>query len=154
MRLKSMFLTVILSFSFVIATTTMSLAAIVFDGEAIGAIEAEIAALVAAGETPELAAKIALANAVEAILAENPDYPGGLEALQADIFEAISKLQLPGMSFVDMQIVASHALGISTDAAIEAYEQSGRGAQGRENARNRGGNAYGPGGKPDAGSPT
>jgi hypothetical protein len=139
----------------VLSTGISSFAAITFD---VQAIEAEIASAVAAGDEPYVAAKNAVADAVRAIVAANPDYPGGPEALNAAIIEALVNYNITGLDDTDLLVAANHALGIAVDPAIEAYE--GPGAQGRENARNRGGNInrdgtpYGPGGKPQPGSPT
>jgi hypothetical protein len=130
-------------------TGTVSFAAIQFN---VPAIEAEVAAAVAAGQDPVLASKNAVANAVRAIVAANPEYPGGREALNAAILEALATLKITGLDDTDLFVSANHGLGLTVDPALEAYEAPG--AQGRENARNRGGNAYGPGGKPKPGSPT
>lgn len=130
-------------------TSSFASAAIEFD---VPAIEAQIATAVANGADPVVAAKAAVADAVRVIVAANPNYPGGQEALFADILAAIATLKITGLDDTDLLISANHALGIATDPALEAYEAPG--AQGRANARNRGGNAYGPGGKPANGSPT
>jgi hypothetical protein len=107
--------------SFFAATTSQ--AAIEFD---VAAIEAEIVTAVAQGADPVLAAKSAVAQAVRAIIAANPDYPGGQEALFADIFDALALLQITGLDDTDLFVAANHAMGISIDAALEAYEISGR----------------------------
>ncbi len=134
---------------FLCSTSAHSLAAIEFD---IDAIEAEITSAVAAGEEPVLAAKNAVANAVRAVAAANPDYPGGTDTLNAAIMEALANYKITGLDDTDLLLSGNHALGISIDPDLEAYEAPG--AKGRANARNRGGNAYGPGGKPKPGSPT
>ncbi len=133
----------------VLFTSAISFAAIEFDVEA---IEAEVATAVAAGDDPVIAAKNAVVNAVRAIVAANPNYPGGTDALNAAIIEALANYKITGLDDTDLLISANHALGISVDTALEAYEAPG--AEGRANARARGGNAYGPGGKPRPGSPT
>ena len=102
---------------------TTSQAAIEFD---VAAIEAEIVAAVAQGADPFLAAQSAVAEAVRAIIAANPDYPGGLEALNADIFDALALLQITGLDDTDLFVAANHAMGINIDEALEAYEIAGR----------------------------
>lgn len=141
-----------------VAFSTMnSVAAVVLDA---AAIEADIAAAVAAGDEPAIAAKNAVASAVQAVMAANPDYPGGMEALQTDILDALAGLNITGMDTADILVAGNHAMGITIDPALEAYEAArgnqpvNPGFQGRERARARGGNAYGPGGKPANGSPT
>lgn len=133
----------------VAANVTTSFAEVTID---VDAIEAEIATAVATGADPVIAAKGVVANAVRAIVAANPNYPGGLEALQRDILAALAEITITGLDDTDLFVSANYAFGNTQDAALEAYEAPG--AQGRANARNRGGNAYGPGGKPQAGSPT
>jgi hypothetical protein len=151
-RLQKIMCIISLGVALVLFSGASSFAAIEFNVEA---IEAEIAAAVAAGEEPVLAAKTAVANAVKAILAENPDYPGGIEALQLDILDALAGLNITGLDLADVLLAGNHALGITIDPAIEAYEAATTpGAQGRARARTQGGNAYGPGGKPANGSPT
>ncbi len=135
--------------SLLLLTSVVSFAAIEFDTDA---IEARIVAAVAGGADPALAAKEAVANAVRTIVAANPEYPGGKEALNAAIIEALGDITIEGLDDTDLFVAANHALGNKIDAALEAYEAPG--AAGRENARGRGGNAYGPGGKPRPGSPT
>lgn len=134
-----------------------SFAAIEFNIEA---INAEITAAVAAGEEPALAAKNVVANAVRAVVAANPEFPGGPDALNLAILDALAGLNITGLDTADILVAGNHALGLEIDSALEAYEAAGGpgqtapGAAGRANARNRGGNAYGPGGKPQPGSPT
>ena len=131
----------------VFLTGTASLAAIQFD---VAAIEAEVTAAVAVGEEPVIASKSAVVNAVAAIVAANPEYPGGVAALNAAILETLAKIKITGLDDIDLFVAANHALGIKVNPELAAYEAPGAG--GRENARNRGGNAYGPGGKPKPGS--
>jgi len=130
-------------------TYAAAFAAVEFDVEA---IEAEIVAAVETGADPVVAAKSAVANAVRRIVAANPDYPGGDQALREAIFEALANLKITGLDDTDLYVSANHALGNSVDPALEAYE--GPGSQGRLKAKNRGGDSYGPGGKPKPGSPT
>ena len=138
-----------LSITMVVLTCAASLAAVQFN---VATIEAEAAAAVAAGQDPVLASKNAVANAVRALVAANPEYPGGREALNAAILEALATLKITGLDDTDLFVSANHGLGLTIDPSLEAYEAPG--AQGRGNAQNRGGNAYGPGGKPKSGSPT
>jgi len=146
----------VLGCAFALLCASSSLAAIEFDS---AAIEAEVAAAVAAGEDPTLAAKNAIAEAVKVIVAANENYPGGTEALNAAILDAIGGLSISGIDAVDALVAANYALGLSTDPALEAYQAPGagpgnHGQQGRDRARNQNGHAYGPGGKPANGSPT
>lgn len=147
---------VILAGVFVFVTGNAALAEVKLDGPA---IEAKIAAAVANGEDPELSAKNAVADAVRAVVASNPDYPGGEEALQAAIFDAIAGLQITGLDDTDLLISTNHALGISVNPELRAYEAPGTQNAGpavreRVKAKNKGGNTYGLGGKPKPGSPT
>ena len=138
----------IMAASLVFLTSIFSFAAIEFD---VSAIEAEIVTAVAAGADPVLAAKEAVAKAVREIVAQNPDYPGGPEALSAAIMEALENITITGLDDTDLFVSANHALGKSVDPALEAYEGPGN-HRGRP-PRNRPGN-FGPGGKPQPGSPT
>lgn len=140
---------VIFSITLVVLTCNASFAAVQFN---VATIEAEAATAVAAGQDPVLASKNAVANAVRALVEANPDYPGGREALNAAILEALASLKIAGLDDTDLFVSANHGLGLTVDPSLEAY-QAAPGAQGRANARNRGGNAYGPGGKPASGSP-
>ncbi len=155
-RLQKIMCVVSLGVALVLFSGANSFAAVELNVEA---IEAEVAAAVAAGDDPVLAAKTAVVNAVKTILAENQEYPGGLEALQLDILDALAGLNITGLDLADILLAGNHALGITIDPAIEAYEAAtpaatAPGAQGRARARAQGGNAYGPGGKPANGSPT
>ena len=160
MRMQKVLQTLILAVSVILMTSTFSLAEVTFDQTA---IEAEIAAAIAAGVEPELAAKQAIANAVLAIKEANPDYVGGEDALNTDIFNALASLNIAGLDDTTAILAANHALGNSVDPALEASgqgkgqgqgQQNQGGLRGRENAQNQGGNAYGPSGKPKPGSPT
>lgn len=148
-KLQILLQVVTLSITLVVVTCAASFAAVQFN---VATIEAEAATAVAAGQDPVLASKNAVANAVRALVAANPDYPGGREALNADILEALKTLKITGLDDTDLYVSANHGLGLTADPALEAY-QPAPGAQGRANAQNRGGNAYGPGGKPRSGSP-
>ncbi len=98
---------------------TTSQAAIEFDVEA---IEAEITAAVALGADPVIAAKAAVASAVRRIISANPEYTGGVEALYADILEALATLEIPGLDDTDLLLAGNHAMGQNIDGALEAYE--------------------------------
>lgn len=135
--------TLLVGIALVFLAGTASLAAIEFD---VAAIKAEITAAVAVGEQPVIASKNAVVNAVRVIVAANPDYPGGVAALNAAILETLANIKITGLDDVDLFVAANHALGITVNPELAAYEAPSAG--GLENARNRGGNAYGPGGKP------
>jgi len=129
---------------------TVSFGAVVFDVEA---IDAEITAAIAAGEDPVLAAKGAVANAVRGIVAENPSYPGGQQALNAAIFDALASLKITGLDDTDLFVAANHALENSIDSALEAYEKPesqgiNRGPIGGDDP------AFNPSGSPSPASPT
>lgn len=116
--------------------------AVSFDVET---IEKEIVQAVNDGQDPVLAAKAAVANAVRAIIAANPDYPGGEEALTEAIFEALDALTIPGLDDTDLLLAANHALGITVDPELEAYESPIPGALAPvTTARNVNGPVYGP----------
>ena len=117
---------------------TVSQATIEFDRKA---IEAEITAAVAAGAKPNIAAKAAVANAVRSALAKNNHYPGGRQALSAEILKSVDRLNVPGLNRNDRRPAARHGMGITVDPALAAYEAPGE--AGRRNARERGGKAYG-----------
>ncbi len=136
----------VITVSLLLLTSVVSFAAIEFDTDA---IETKIVAAVAGGADPALAAKEAVANAVRAIVAANPDYPGGKEALNAVIIEALGNIKIKGLDDIDLFVAANHALGNKLDAALEAYETPGAEGRGGE-----GGPGLGPAGKPLPGSPT
>ncbi len=97
-----------------------SFADIQFDTEA---IDAEIVAAVAEGAEPGIAAQSAVANAVRDIVEENPDYPGGPQALNRAILDTLATLKVTGMDTVDILVAGNYALGLQQDTAIEAYER-------------------------------
>jgi len=125
----------------------ISFAAIEFD---VDAIEAEIVVAVVDGVDPIIAAKEAVTNAIRAIISQNPNYPGGTQALNDAIFEALAKLHITGLDDTDLFIAVNHALGNTTDPALEAYESSRQSTT----PKNVGSRTYGPGGKPQPASPT
>lgn len=144
---------IILSLGMVLVLGSLSsvLAAIEFDS---AAIEAEIAAAVADGADPEVAAKTAVANAVEEVVAANPDYPGGEEALNQAILDALGGLNITGLDVADMIAAANHGLGIEADSAIEAYEAAAAPATRGARPRPTPVGEFGPNGIPPFGSPT
>ncbi len=118
-----------------------SFAAVEFD---VVAIEDRISDLVASyGVDPVVAAKAAISEAVRAALAANPGYPGGAEALQQDIMDALAAMELEGLDITDILLAGNHGLGNEIDPEIEAYEAAGTNA--RNHALTRGLLAYGPG---------
>lgn len=121
-------------------------------------IAAEIAAAVANGADPKVAAKSAVANVVKTIMAIDADYSGGQEALALDILDALAGETIAGLDVADILVAGNHALGNTVDTEIEAYESPNTGTQqatqARQRIQNTSGNTYGPGGKPSNGSPT
>ena len=99
-------------------------------------IEAEIASAVAGGADPKVAAQDVLDSLVQAIVIANPNYPGGLEALQIDIEAALAYLKIAGLEDDDLFV------------SPEAYETAGRAIRTPETT------SFGTGGKPEPGSPT
>jgi hypothetical protein len=154
-RLQKMMLLLGFGIALVLFSGVSSFAAVEFN---VAAIEAQITAAIAAGEEPEVAAKGAVVNAVKDVKEANADYPGGPEALNLAILDALAGLNITGLDTADTLLTGNHALGLQVDTALEAYEAEGGqgspGERGRTNAGNHGGNAYGPGGKPQPGSPT
>jgi hypothetical protein len=138
----------IMAVSLVFLTSIFSYGAIEFD---VKNIEAEIVKAVTGGADPVLAAKEAVARAVRTIVARNPNYPGGQQALTAAIMQALENITITGLDDTDLFVSANHALGNAVDPALEAYE--GPGNRGRRPPRNRP-SPFGPGGKPQPGSPT
>lgn len=85
-------------------------------------IEAVAAEAIIAGAEPEVAAKEAVVQVIDAIVAAVPEYPGGVEALQVVIFSALPDLSVTGLDTADVVVAANHALDITVDPEIEAYE--------------------------------
>lgn len=140
---------VLISIGLVLLVNTVSFSAVVFD---VDAIEAEITAAIAAGEDPVLAAKGAVANAVRTIVAANPNYPGGRQALNAAVLDALAYLKITGLDDTDLLISANHALGNTVDSALEAYENPE--TRGGPSGGTIGGDDFGPSGPSGPGSPT
>jgi len=140
---------VLMSIGLVLLVNTVSFSAIAFD---VDAIDTEITAAIASGDDPVLAAKSAVANAVRAIVAANPNYPGGQQALNAAILEALTYLKITGLDDTDLFISANHALGNTVDSALEAFEKPD--TRGGPSGGTIGGDEFGPSGPSAPGSPT
>jgi hypothetical protein len=140
---------VLISIGLVLLVNTVSFSAVVFD---VDAIDAEITAAIVTGEDPVLVAKGAVANAVRAIVAANPNYPGGQQALNAAILDALTYLKITGLDDTDLFISANHALGNTVDSALEAFEKPE--TRSGPSGGTIGGDDFGPSGPSVPGSPT
>jgi hypothetical protein len=123
--------------SIVFLTATASLGAVEFDAVA---FEAEIVAAIADGQGLDSA----VAKAIDATLLKYPEFPGGQQALRDIMEQALAGMTIDGINNNKVLAAAEKAFA---DINTPGYK-------GRTNAQQRGGNAYGPTGKPDPASKT